>query len=82
MLAPRTHPGVPRRALTTARITAALARQRQLDIAARSQILDGLRSDQLDLSASLTAAYGAAVRSLIAVLATLNGSGKPACKRR
>jgi len=61
------------KALGRAKVKTALrraGRQRNLDSRAE-QILDALRSEQLGLSTALTAAYGAAVASLVAVLATM-----------
>jgi len=59
--------------LTRAQVSAALKRARRRNIADKATaILAALRSDQLGQPAELTAAYAAAVRSLIAVIATLN----------
>jgi hypothetical protein len=61
------------RALTTSRVAAALrraGRQRNIDQRA-GQILDALRSEQLGLPETLTAAYGASVRALLAVISTM-----------
>jgi transposase len=61
------------RALTRARIAAALrraGRQRHIDTRA-GQILHALRTDQLGLPDALTAAYGASVRALLAVITTM-----------
>jgi hypothetical protein len=58
------------RSLTHARIATTLRRAgRQRNIDSKSQqILEVLRSTQLELSPALTAAYGASVRSLVAVI--------------
>lgn len=58
------------RALTRGRIAAALRRAgRQRNVQVRAQhILEALRSEQLALSPALTAAYGASVGSLVAVI--------------
>jgi len=45
-------------------------RERNIDTRA-TQILESLRSDQLGLSDALTSAYGASVRSIVAVIATM-----------
>lgn len=61
------------RALTKARIAAALrkaGRQRNVDTRA-DQIRAALHGEQLGLSAALTAAYGASVRSLVAVIVAM-----------
>lgn len=61
------------RALSRSRIAAALrraGRQRNLDAQAE-RIQQHLRGDQLGLPESLTAAYGASVRSLVAVITTM-----------
>lgn len=58
------------RTLSRPRIAAALrraGRQRNIDSRA-TQILQALRSEQLGLSEALSAAYGASVRSLVAVI--------------
>ena len=61
------------RRLTRAQIAAALKRARRRDIAGKTTaILAALRSDQLGQPAALTAAYAATVRSLTAVISTLN----------
>ncbi len=58
------------RALSRSKIAAALRRAgRQRNIDTRSgQIVEALRSEQLGLSEAVTAAYGASVRSLVAVI--------------
>jgi transposase len=61
------------RALTPARVKAVLhkaGRQRNLDATA-VRIVEALRSDQLGLTGALTAAYGASVRSLVAVISAM-----------
>jgi transposase len=59
--------------LTRAQVAAALKRARRRDIKGKTDaILAALRGEHLGQPAALTAAYAAAVRSLIAVLATLN----------
>ena len=61
------------RSLTRSRVAAALrkaGRQRNIDKQA-DQILATLSSEQLGLSATLSEAYGASVRSLVAVIATM-----------
>ena len=61
------------RSLTRARIAAALrkaGRQRNIDKQA-DQILQTLHGEQLGLSAALTEAYGASVRSLVTVITTM-----------
>jgi Transposase/Transposase IS116/IS110/IS902 family len=59
--------------LTRAQISAALKRARRRDIAGKTDaILAALRGEQLGQPPALTAAYSATVRSLIAVIATLN----------
>ena len=61
------------RALTPARVKTLLrraGRQRNLDITA-TRIVQALRSEQLGLSDALTGAYGASVRSLVAVITTM-----------
>ena len=59
--------------LTTAQISAALKRARRKNITDRATtILAALRSEQLGQPPALTAAYAATVRSLIAVIVTLN----------
>jgi transposase len=61
------------RSLTRSRVTATLrkaGRQRNIDKAA-DQILTALGEEHLGLSAALTQAYGASVRSLVAVITTM-----------
>jgi transposase len=59
--------------LTRAQISAALKRARRRDIPGRAtEIMAALRSEQLGQPPALTAAYAAAVRSLIAMIITLN----------
>jgi len=59
--------------LTRAQVAAALKRARRHRIADKTTaILAALRSEQLGQPPALTAAYAAAVRSLIAVITTLN----------
>src|SRR5439155_1414150 len=59
--------------LTRAQVSAALKRARRRNITGRATaILAALRSEQLGQAPALTAAYAATVRSLIAVIATLN----------
>jgi transposase len=59
--------------LTRAQVSAVLKRAGRYKIAARADaILAALRSPQLGQPPALTAAYAATVRSLIAVIATLN----------
>ena len=59
--------------LTTAQVSAALKRAGRRDIAAKTAaIRAALRSRQLAQPPGITAAYAAAVRSLAAVIATLN----------
>ena len=59
--------------LTRAQVSAALKRARRRGIADKTDaILAALRSQQLGQPAALTAAYAAAARALIAVIATLN----------
>jgi transposase len=61
------------RSLSRSRIAAALrraGRQRGIDPTA-ARIVEALRSDQLGLSEPLAAAYGASVRSIVAVLTTM-----------
>jgi len=59
--------------LTRAQVSAALRRAGRYKITARTDaILAALRSPQLGQPAALTAAYAAAVRSLVAVITTLN----------
>jgi transposase len=61
------------RALSRSKIAAALrraGRQRNIDTTA-VRIVDALRSDQLGLSAMLADAYGASVRSIVAVITTM-----------
>jgi transposase len=67
-------PGPGRAAkLTRAQISAALKRARRRNITDRATtILAALRSEQLGQPPALTAAYAATVRSLIAVIVTLN----------
>jgi len=61
------------RRLTRAQISAALKRARRRNIADKtSAILAALRGEHLGQPPALTAAYAATVRSLIAVIATLN----------
>jgi transposase len=65
-------PGSARR-LTRAQVSAALKRARRRNIPDKATaILAALRSEQLGQPPALTAAYAATVRSLIAVIATLN----------
>ncbi len=59
--------------LTRAQVSAALKRARRRDIPAKATaILAALRSAQLGQPPAITAAYAATVRSLIAVITTLN----------
>jgi hypothetical protein len=59
--------------LTTAQVSAALKRARRRDIAGKTAaIRAALRSQQLAQPTAVTAAYAAAVRSLTAVITTLN----------
>ena len=59
--------------LTRAQVSAALKRARRRDIPARATaILAALRGAQLGQPPAITAAYAATVRSLIAVITTLN----------
>jgi transposase len=59
--------------LTRAQVSAALKRAGRRDITGRATaILAALRGEQLGRPPALTAAYAAAVRSLIAVIVTLN----------
>jgi transposase len=59
--------------LTRAQVSAALRRARRRDIPGRTDaILAALRGEHLGQNAALTAAYAATVRSLIALLVTLN----------
>jgi hypothetical protein len=61
------------RALSRAKIATALrrgGRQRNTDTTA-ARIVEVLRSDQLSLSPALSAAYGASVRSIVAVITTM-----------
>jgi hypothetical protein len=59
--------------LTRAQVSAALRRARRRDIPGRTDaILAALRGEHLGQPAALTAAYAATVRSLIALLVTLN----------
>jgi transposase len=61
------------RSLTRSRVTATLrkaGRQRNIDTRT-DQILTALGEEHLGLSAALTAAYGASVRSLVAVITTM-----------
>jgi transposase len=61
------------RKLTRAQISAALKRARRRGIAGKTDaILAALRGEQLGQPAALTAAYAATVRSLVAVITTLN----------
>ena len=61
------------RTLTRAQISAAMKRARRRDIPAKATaVLAALRSEQLSQPPALAAAYAAAVRSLIAVIITLN----------
>jgi transposase len=61
------------RRLTRAQVSAALKRARRRDIADKATaILAALRSPQLGQPPAITAAYAATVRSLIAVITTLN----------
>jgi transposase len=61
------------RKLTRAQVSAALKRARRRNIPDKATaILAALRSEQLGQPPALTAAYAATVRSLIAVIATLN----------
>jgi transposase len=61
------------RKLTRAQVSAALKRARRRNIPGKATaILAALRSEQLGQPPALTAAYAATVRSLIAVIATLN----------
>lgn len=61
------------RTLSRTRIATALRRAgRQRNIDARAQqIIDALRTDQLELAPAVSAAYGASVRSLVAVIAEM-----------
>ena len=59
--------------LTRAQVSAALKRARRRDIPGKATaIMAALRSDQLGQPPAITAAYAATVRSLIAVITTLN----------
>jgi hypothetical protein len=59
--------------LTRAQVSAALKRARRRDIPGKATaILAALRSEQLGQPPAVTAAYAAAMRSLIAVIVTLN----------
>jgi len=61
------------RALSRSRVAGALrraGRQRNVDSTA-VRIVEALRSEQLGLSDALTAAYGASVRSIVAVITTM-----------
>ena len=59
--------------LTRAQVSAALKRARRRDIPGKATaILAALRSEQLGQPPAVTAAYAATVRSLIAVITTLN----------
>ncbi|MDR2985747.1 MAG: IS110 family transposase, partial [Nocardiopsaceae bacterium] len=59
--------------LTRGQVAAALKRARRRNIAGKTEaILAALRGEHLGQPAALTAAYAAAVRSLIAVIITLN----------
>ena len=61
------------RKLTRAQISAAMKRARRRDIHGKATaVLAALRSEQLSQPAALAAAYAATVRSLIAVITTLN----------
>jgi hypothetical protein len=61
------------RKLTRAQVSAALRRAGRYHVADRTDaILAALRSEQLGQPPALTAAYAAAVRSLVAVIITLN----------
>ena len=61
------------RRLTRAQVSAALKRARRRDIPAKTTaILAALRSPQLGQPPAITAAYAVTVRSLIAVITTLN----------
>ena len=61
------------RRLTRAQVSAALKRARRRDIPGKATaIMAALRSAQLGQPAAVTAAYAATVRSLIAVITTLN----------
>ena len=63
--------------LTRAQVAAALKRARRRDIAGKADaILAALRGEHLGQPAALTAAYAATVRSLIAVITTLNAQVK------
>jgi transposase len=63
--------------LTRAQVAAALKRARRRDIAGKTDaILAALRGEHLGQPAALTAAYAATVRSLIAVITTLNAQVK------
>jgi Transposase IS116/IS110/IS902 family/Transposase len=63
--------------LTRAQVSAALKRARRRDIPAKATaILAALRSAQLGQPPAVTAAYAVTVRSLIAVIATLNDQVK------
>ena len=64
--------------LTRAQISAALKRARRRDIPGKATvIMAALRGAQLGQPPAITAAYAAAVRSLIAVITTLNEQVKP-----
>ena len=59
--------------LTRAQVSAALKRARRRDIAGKTTaILAALRGEHLGRAAAVTAAYTATIRSLIAVITTLN----------
>jgi transposase len=59
--------------LTRAQVSASLKRARRRDIPGKATaIMAALRSDQLGQPPAITAAYAATVRSLIAVITTLN----------
>lgn len=61
------------RALSRSKVAAALrraGRQRNIDATA-VRIVEALRSEQLTLSDAITAAYGASVRSIVAVITTM-----------
>jgi transposase len=61
------------RKLTRAQVSAALKRARRRNITGKADaILAALRGEQLAQPAALTAAYGATIRALIAVIAALN----------
>src|ERR1700758_2185878 len=63
--------------LTRAQVSAALKRARRRNIAGKtSAILAALRGEHLTQPAALTVAYAATVRSLVAVITTLNEQAK------